>query len=138
MIKQNWRQQKPLPNLEQKKLWKQVILDFRNSPPTLLAERFQGYHMTPLEVANTWKYPIRPTVIYKPQETSTDIAVKSEPMPDGLKPASDICIMAHLARVTAQLPLSGINKESPELGNRQAIEKLKDYTARLVDKKVCE
>ena len=71
------------------------------------------------------------------QETGTEVAYVPDKSPYE-QPASDACIMAHLARTAIRLPLKGVNRDSPELGNRQAIEILKDYTQRLMAKKVTE
>lgn len=90
-----------------------------------------------MEIEKRWPYPLRPTVVMRKSDTGTDLEVFTQKSP-WEQPASDATILAHLTRVAMHLPVKGISKDSPDMNNRHSIEILKDYTQRLLAKKVTE
>ncbi|TXH43377.1 MAG: hypothetical protein E6Q97_34185, partial [Desulfurellales bacterium] len=86
--------------------------------------------------------PMRTHVAYR-QERESRALTEADPQDKRLieafsQPASKECILAHLMRATAHMPIKGTNKDSDDEGDMHTAFLLHDYTTRLVHHGVLE
>lgn len=112
--------------------WTQLVIC--TSTEKILSELPKERALSPLEV--TKQFGLNSRIAYRKEASSR--ALTSKPSSPYLEPASTDCILSHLMRVTALLPIKGTTKDSSEEGDVQTTFILMDYTRRLHHYRVTE